>query len=139
MTGYSISLTGQKELAALLRKAGDQAPRVLAQALTEEAQLMMRDSQKIVPHADGTLASSGVVVPAVISGNRVQVDLGYGGAASKYALRQHEDLDLTHPDYTNPKSRLAGRAHYLSEPVENRVADLHRHLLERVSRILGSR
>jgi len=134
-----MDMKGQAELRNLLKSAGDDAPKVLGQALSEEAQIMMRDSQKLVPHADGTLMSSGVVEPPQINGKSVVVRLGYGGAASKYAERQHDDLNLNHPDPRNSKSRASGQPKYLEEPVRARMDDLQKNLLERVRRIVAKR
>lgn len=62
--------------------------------------------------------------PPEVSGTHVEVTMGYGGAASAYALYQHENLALNHPDPTNPHSDPSGQAKYLETPVRNQVRGL---------------
>lgn len=125
---WKIELTGADKLAALLARGGAEAVPALAQALAEEAQLMFRDSQRLVPRDTGTLAASGQVLPAEINGDEVSVTLGYGGAASDYALIVHED----------PKARHTGgrQFKYLEVPVLRRIPKLNDTLRRRVERIL---
>lgn len=131
----TITLVKNQKLAQLLAQAGPNAARNLAQALNEEAQLAFQVSQRAVPHADGTLRASGRLTPARASGDKVQVTIGYGGAASAYALRQHEE-PLTHPDPRNPKSSPKGQSKYLEKPVRDRVPSLQKNLQRRIKRIL---
>ena len=64
------------------------------------------------------------------------VVLGYGGDASGYAERQHEDLSLRHPDPTNPKSRAQGQAKYLETPVRERIPALRSDLRARLEGLM---
>lgn len=131
-----IELLGAKELGTLLARSGPAAIPALTQALNEEAQLGMRASQKIVPHADGILRGSGTIQPPVISGHTVSITMGYGGAAKRYALAQHE-LPLTHPDPTNPKSSPLGQMKYLEAPMRARLKNIEKNIAKRIERILG--
>lgn len=131
-----VTLVQNQKLAQLLAQGGDNAAKNLAQALNEEAQLAFAASQRAVPHADGTLRSSGRLVPARASGAKVEVTIGYGGAASDYALRQHEDTSLRHPDPRNKKSSPTGSAKYLERPVRARVPNMQKNLSRRIKRIL---
>ena len=119
-----IKLVGAETLRKLLARGGKVGVEVLTQVLREESLLAFRTSQRMVPHATGVLRASGVVRPPAVSGSRVLIDLGYGGAASAYAMYQHENLSLNHPDPTNPNSDPAGKAKYLETPVRNQVKGL---------------
>ncbi len=64
---------------------------MLGRALYREAERIMADSkQHHVPVDLGTLKGSGHVQLPVVSGTRVVVTMGYGGAASGYAVYLHE-------------------------------------------------
>lgn len=78
----------------------------------EEIMTDIKDSRpgKGVPRDEGTLAGSGRVTGPDESG---AIGLTFGGAATSYALRQHEDLTLQHP---------LGEARYLVRGMERFVA-----------------
>lgn len=128
MSGWKVSLLGTEQLSAMLAAAGAAIPDVLAQALTEEAQLMFAESQRMVPRRTGVLAASGQVLPAEVSGTTVSVKLGYGGAASSYALIVHENLAANH---TGGRS-----AKYLEIPVLRRIPKLQQNLTRRIERVV---
>ena len=90
-------LRGLDELLANLRSlASDQVDNVCASALLIEGERIMTDSkQNYVPVDQGVLRASGYVNVQMEAGGPV-VELGYGGAASAYALVQHERLDFNH-------------------------------------------
>jgi hypothetical protein len=127
----AIQLIGTQQLARLF--ANSATPKVvnaLRMAVTEEAQIAMRDSKRIVPVKDGPLKESGTVLPPTVSGTRVTVELGYGGAASAYAMRQHEDLSYKH--------KSGKQAKYLENPVRARIPNFEKSLANRLKRILGT-
>jgi hypothetical protein len=124
-----IELVGAKELAEILAVAGAKAIPALKQALNEEGQIAFRNSQRIVPVDTGTLRRSGVLLPAKENGTSVEVVMGYGGAASAYALRQHENLNYRH--------REGKQAKYLEEPVMQRKVKLAENIKRRMKRILS--
>lgn len=137
-TTFRQTITGDRELRARIRAAGPQGIQVLARVLRDASLLAFRESQQQVPHADGILAGSGVLNPPVISGNSVKITMGYGGAASKYAARQHEDESLNHPDPRNPqKSRPQGKAKYLEDPVREASQRIEAQLRARVAQMMG--
>lgn len=74
------------------------------------AQEIMTSSKKMVPVDQGILRASGYVDAPRDDGKRITVELGYGGAAAAYAVRQHEDLSLNHPG--------GGQAKFLELAVE---------------------
>jgi hypothetical protein len=74
------------------------------------------DSQQQVPVDEGDLKGSGMVHPPERRGTTVSVLLSYGGPATPYAMLQHEDMELNHPN--------GGKAKFLEDPVVARAAGL---------------
>jgi hypothetical protein len=72
-------------------------------------------SANIAPHASGTMERS-----ADVSDDGVSiVHVSYN---TPYAVRQHEDMNLSHPDPRNPISSSGRKAKYLEDPLnENRT------------------
>ncbi len=73
--------------------------------LNLEAELIMTEAKQNTPVAPdgGTLRASGHVQPPKITGSTVVFTLGFGGAASAYALAVHE-----HPSKHSPPSWAGG-------------------------------
>lgn len=94
-------------IAKLLSQYGEKAVNALSAEMFLEAEGIMAQSKALVPVDTGTLRGSGFVELPKRSGDRVTIDLGYGGAASSYALIVHENLDNFHP---------TGMAKYLEVP-----------------------
>jgi hypothetical protein len=117
-------MVGLDPLRRVLALGGEVAVDTLVSVLRNESLLAFRNSQRVTPHATGVLRASGVVKPPAVSGTHVEVTMGYGGAASAYALYQHENLSLNHPDPTNPHSDPSGQAKYLEAPVRDQVQGL---------------
>lgn len=113
----------------LLNRGGKAGPDVTAMALMQEAQLMFAESQRRVPVDLGTLRRSGVIMPPQITGNRIMIEMGYGGAASAYALIQHERQDFRHKDGKTWK--------YLEAPVRERIPNLEKRIQLRIDRLLS--
>lgn len=135
MVVRKVNLYTNPAVGKTLSDLGDIGKRALAQALNEEGQLMFRDSQAIVPHEDGVLQGSGRLTPASASSSKPTVTIGYGGAASKYALRQHEDMSLRHPNPRSRNSRSNGQAKYLEKPVREHIPALQRRLQAAIERL----
>lgn len=107
----SIRWEGLDELRDKLTKARKDAVKDLGRALFVEGNRIMTVSKRdFVPVDQGTLRGSGHVRQPHIRGTRAEVTLGYGGAASAYALVQHERLDYAHD---------VGQAKYLERPVND--------------------
>lgn len=99
----AAALQGLPELLRTLDRLGSQVGGATAPALMEEGERIMTDSkQNYVPVDQGVLRASGYVELHEQAG-KVWVELGYGGAASDYALVQHERLDFKHPGGGQPK------------------------------------
>jgi hypothetical protein len=64
----------------------------IAQAVGEEAELLLDESSRLVPIEEGTLQNSGRTAQ-----DGTTSAVGYGsGPAAPYAVRQHEELGYTH-------------------------------------------
>jgi hypothetical protein len=129
LSKITIELVGAEDLAKILALAGAKAVPALKQALTEEAQIVFRDSQRLVPVDTGTLRRSGIIIPVRERGNLIEVAMGYGGAASSYALRQHENLQYRH--------KKGQQAKYLETPLFSRADKLLGNIKRRMERILS--
>lgn len=130
MARASFEFLGNKQLKQLLKTAGDELMGQLTQALHEEALLTMRVSQGQVPFRKGILKGSKRVFTPEVTGDSVEVWLGYGGAARKYAKILH-DAPEGYFSFRNGKKRK-----YLEDPVERRADGLEYRLLKRMDRIL---
>jgi len=104
-----MELNGVAAALRRFREIEDKYERGVSQALFLEANRIMGESKAIVPVDTGTLKKSGTVFPPDTKGTTVEVTMGYGGAASAYAVIQHERLDFHHPGQ--------GQAKYLEQPV----------------------
>jgi hypothetical protein len=125
-----ITWTNMEELDALVsNQTRVETDMALRTALMAESQIMFAASQRIVPVATGTLRRSGIILPPRSEGNHIVVEMGYGGAASAYALKQHEDLNLRHAE--------GKAAKYLENPVRERVPNLELRIAGRMNKILG--
>lgn len=134
MTTATAGFDGMTALREMLRRAGPNAVLALAAAMFIEGQDILLISQGIVPIGKkergdkhpGVLRASGHVALPVIAGTKVEVTIGYGGAARAYALVQHERDDYRHD---------AGKqAHFLSEPVEADLPKFEAHLAANIGK-----
>lgn len=124
-----FEIIDKDDLVLVLTKAGGKdGVKALKQGLHEEAQIIMRNSQKIVPVDSGTLRRSGQVNNPVEEGSRISVTLGYGGAAKAYALIQHENLFYSHKE--------GQQAKYLETPFNRQQPKIRENLIRRLRRIL---
>lgn len=124
-----FDITGLDDLQSAVDKGNRTAVnRAMPRALTEEAQIILRNSLRIVPVDSGTLRRSGAVGGVETRGQVHTITIGYGGAASSYALEQHENLFYSH--------KSGKQAKYLSTPAEARQDDFVRNLRKRLERIM---
>lgn len=94
-------------VAELLVSLGDHAVVDLGAELYQEGQGIITQAQGLVPVEYGTLRASGYVAEPERIGDKVRVEMGFGGAAAPYAVIVHEDLNAFHDD---------GEALYLEQP-----------------------
>jgi hypothetical protein len=76
----------------------------------------------------GTLRDSGLVDPPTSGFGYVKVELGFGGAASAYAIYVHEDLDAHHD---------VGQAKFLSSAMDDTAADFLEEVGANFARAMG--
>lgn len=127
-----IELIGGEQLKKLTSEGqSDKVVKALARALYEEALIIMAESQRRVPVDTGALRRSGRVLPPKMEGGDMVVELGYGGAASGYAMDQHENPNYRH---TNGKTWK-----YLEGPVRERMPAIEKSLAARLDAILRGR
>lgn len=110
-----IELTGLDKLTRALKAAGDEAPEALAAAMHDEMEEIVEDAKRRAPVDTGTLRASGVVLRPDRSSGQIVVEGGFGGAASDYAVVQHEDTTLSH---------TVGEAKFLEKPMLERAPKL---------------
>lgn len=89
---------GTEGVRANLSLAMQLVPDQVAGAALEEVEIELAESKKIAPLDEGVLVNSGFVTQPERQGGRIVTEIGYGGAASAYAVVQHEDPDLIHPN-----------------------------------------
>ena len=128
---YTFTLEGDIELQAVLRSAQLNAPKAVAQAIYEEAQVIFAKSQVLVPVDTSALRGSGDVSAIQGSGQGVYVDIFYGGPAAPYALYVHEIIGNYHKAPTQAK--------YLEQPFMESLAQIQNNISRRIIHILKSR
>lgn len=106
---FSVKIN-TKGLDRVLDELGRDVDRVSRAALEQLADMVLVESNKLVPMDEGTLADSGVVKPR---GN--EVDVGYH---TPYAARLHE-----HPEYNFRKDRNPrAQGKYLETPIKTKLS-----------------
>jgi hypothetical protein len=122
---------GFDELDALLKRAQQQLPIVVAKALYQFAEEVMTDSKMIVPVETGALMNTGKVMPPVITNDSASVTLGYGDTAVDYALIVHEELQ-TRAGGQIKWTRPGSGPKYLTNPLQAKQAQLPGRVLDAV-------
>lgn len=109
----------------------------LASGLYTESELVLSDSkanfapvgQPPEDKTPGTLRASGFVDLPEWTGDVVTVQLGYGGNAEAYALRQHEELSYKH---------TVGQAKYLERPMLAAADGIEARLVSKIQALSGT-
>lgn len=117
-----FTLSGEKEMARRVQKAGKVYPEVTGRGMQREGFRIMEASQPQVPVEFGRLRASGFVDDPRIVGGSPEVRLGYG---TDYAVFVHERLDVSHP---------VGKAKYLEDPLKAAAPDYLRNVAAFVDR-----
>ena len=105
--GTGMIIEGERQLAAALAASGPIATKAFAAAGVIEMEKVMAEAKAETPVDKGILRDSGHVLPPDIGATEVEITAGFGGAASAYAIVQHERLDYSHP---------SGNAKFLERP-----------------------
>lgn len=103
MMKWNASRAKAMVLAAGLKAAHDVGEKLLTLSLDQ------------APHADGQMQQSADVID---SPKERRVYVSYD---TPYAVRQHEDMSLRHPDPTNPKSEPGRKAKFLEDPLNENM------------------
>lgn len=112
-----------EQVAAQLRKHLDAARRSAEAALYQGGSIIMTEAKKRAPLDVGTLRNSGYVTLPQREGDDVFVEVGFGGAAKAYAVKQHEELSYHHE---------IGEAKYLENAINVKEEEIRAHI-KRVS------
>ena len=95
----SFELKGAPELAEAVARMQARATLAVSAAMYQEAEGIMTESKRLVPVDEGTLRNSGFVKQPtmkkygrgrLMQTEEIVVEMGYGGAASGYAVYLHE-------------------------------------------------
>lgn len=121
-----MPIEGIEEGIANLEGVSDASWEKVVAAFNEECYLIMEDAVNIVPVDTGVLMQS---IPAVSGPSEHSFDsatfiLGAGGAASAYALRQHEDLTFHHKEGRTAK--------YIENPINQRAPGIPENIRARL-------
>ena len=115
----TFTMEGLDQLTRRLTKSGKLSPQAMAGPLKLEAELIMTKAKNLTPVDLGTLRASGHVKRPVITRNAAKVLLGFGGAASAYALAVHEHPSShSPPSWQGGVSFTSGGPKYLERPVK---------------------
>jgi hypothetical protein len=132
MAYFRVTITGANELASAFARVGlGSFMRGVSQVAYAEANEIMNKSKRQVPIEDGILRDSGTVNPAETIGDRFKISMGYGGAASAYALIQHENMAFHHPGlHSKRKGQVGRKAKYLEDPMRDAGPTLERKMAD---------
>lgn len=118
-----------KEVEHALKKHLEAAIKSAEAALYQGGNIIMTEAKERAPVDLGTLRNSGYVTLPETRGGNTFVEVGFGGAAKAYAVRQHEDTSYSH---TDPKTgNSVGEAKYL----ENAINATEKQVQERIRKI----
>lgn len=124
MPTVTFKLKGTRSMQKKLNRLAAQFEDRLPVALQTEAELIMTTSKRDhVPVDLGTLRSTGHVERVRRVGKILSVRLVYGGPSAPYALKQHEDMTLSH---------TVGGPKYLERPLVNAAPGMPARLAARM-------
>ncbi len=90
-------------------------------AIFDEASQIADRADLLVPYDTGNLARSQIVHAPAYQGDRVFVEITYGGPATPYAEIQHEREDFHHPSLASGLPPNGTQAKYLEEPFDDAI------------------
>lgn len=102
---------------------GERMADELARDLYQEAETIITASKLEVPVDTGALRGTAHVRAPVVAESVISVEAGYGGPATPYALRQHEEMDYAH---------TVGNAKYLEGPYRRQLAGMDERIAARL-------
>jgi hypothetical protein len=115
---------GANAAIASLKKLAEFSPDEFARALFEEAKVEVKEMQRIAPKESGDMAGEITADDPVRRGRQISVTIHTGPKSIDYALIQHEDLDLDHPN--------GGEAKFIEKPLKESAPYLPTRLAKRI-------
>jgi HK97 gp10 family phage protein len=86
----NVNIEGIEKMVSAMNALDKKGPMAMGAALWKEGERIMAKSKELVPVDMGTLRASGHVTLPQVTATGASVTLGYGGAASNYAVYVHE-------------------------------------------------
>jgi hypothetical protein len=105
---------------------------VVAQALSDEADLTLRLAQENVPIETGALSDSAIAYPVETAGDKLSVKVGFGGPSAPYAGIVHEKLSIQHPNPPRGAKFLSRAVDELSSKFPERMGGAVEQLKSKV-------
>src|SRR4029434_8732072 len=127
-----VKVSGLDQVFKNLEATSEQIIQALARALYEDGGALLKEAQAITPWEFGVLVGSGYVTLPEITGSKIKVVLGFGGAAQAYAEIVHERLDVYHKPPTQAKyleTPFNARAKGFDQRIGRAVADILKRCL----------
>lgn len=115
----------------LRKKVQEQVRAAAMSGVKDAAETLLTEANQTAPHSKGPLRLSGTVST---DEQKIAAAVSYD---TPYAVRQHEDTRLRHPDPTNPLSDPRGRAKWLQLTLQERQAALQQYIAAAVKRVTG--
>lgn len=131
-----INMMGADAMLRLLTRTPVAAIPYVSTALNEEAQMIMAESQAyLVPVDNGDLARSAAILPPEVDNANISITMGYGGAASAYAMYIHE---LTESPSGKPInwSKAGSGAKYLETPTRRAIPFIERRIFQTLNALI---
>lgn len=119
MATRAIRMTGLADMKAAMRRGEKLFRQGVAAGIYALGNEVMTDAKKRSPVDLGTMRGSGYVTEPKDDGKTIELELGFGGPASDYVVRQHEDLGLRH---TVGEAKFLERAFDASSGSRGRIA-----------------
>lgn len=117
-----LEITGFKEIYKNMGLLEEEIKKGALKGLKITAQNILGESQKLVPVDTGTLQKSGSVK---LNSETLTAQISYN---TPYALKQHEDATLNHPN--------GGEAKYLERPFNEKAGELEVNVGNEINKIL---
>lgn len=130
-------LSGTESMRKKIRRIAKNYPDKVMSALRVEAELILtRSKRDFVPVDLGTLRSSGLVGDVTRNGRSIEVIIGFGGAASPYAVAVHEwPSEFDPPTWQGSVVTFSPRgrgAKYLERPLMEAVDGFTQRIANRI-------
>lgn len=132
----AIELIGWERFIRLLTLSTTNAPKIMAQALYEEALVIFAETQRVTPVRTGILRGSGHVTVPTLRRDGADLEIAYGGAAAPYAGWVHERTVTATGRFVYHAPPTKSK--FLQDPVEAAQSDIDQRITRRVQGIFGA-